>query len=194
MNVLHFSKEMETKMPNLTEPQTLCLSIIDRINRDEHDGWFLRSTVMSVIQIESAFRQFARRFEPRINDASYGYMQLLSGTAASIGYTGPVFPHMPDSTMDPTAFAAAIPGTLYDPAVNIPLGMRYLHDGWRHLARAFGRKPTLSEFFAGYNEGYGAAARGRPDPSYIAVALPAFRHWLAVLDEHDRYNAADLTE
>lgn len=179
----------------MTPTQVSTLAVVRAVNARDYADWFLLSSPMAVIQIESAFKQYARRYEPRIHDASYGYMQLLSGTAAGLRaadgtelYRGPVFPHMPDPG-DIVNNPRVVDGTLYDPAVNISCGLRYLHDGWDHLRRAFGRDPTLSEWFAGYNEGYGAAARGRPDPAYVAVALAAFEHWLPILNETERASA-----
>jgi len=176
----------------MTPEQSSVLSVINTTNAAHFSNWFLSSSVMAVVQVESAFRQFARRYEPRIHDASYGYMQLLSQTAAALHsgdgtqlYLSPVFPHMPDPGDLPNN-PSIINGTLYDPPINILCGMTYLRQGWDVLERAFGRAPTLSEWFAGYNEGYGAAARGRPDPAYTHIIIPAFEHWLITLSEQDR--------
>lgn len=45
--------------------------------------------VKAVIGQESAFVPTAKRFEPKLNDASYGLMQVLYRTAQALGYTGP---------------------------------------------------------------------------------------------------------
>ena len=65
------------------------------------------SWVRAVIETESGWKPDAYRAEARINDASYGLMQLLYQTAVGLGYSG------------------AATG-LYDPAVNIDLGTKLL--------------------------------------------------------------------
>lgn len=65
------------------------------------------SWIQAVIETESSWNTKAYRAEPRINDASYGLMQLLYKTAAGLGYTG-------------------TPQGLYDPATNIELGTKLL--------------------------------------------------------------------
>src|SRR5436190_17055569 len=63
--------------------------------------------IRAVIDVESGWNATAYRFEAKINDASYGLMQLLYRTAQGLGFTGQ-------------------PEDLYDPAVNIDLGARLL--------------------------------------------------------------------
>jgi Transglycosylase SLT domain len=166
---------------DLTDAQRSALAIVDTVNARDFSGWFLRSSVMSIIQVESAFHASAFRYEPAIDDASYGLMQLLSRTARDLGYDGPVYPDAP-----------SYPGGLYDPTLNIQYGMIFLWRGWRQLVTAFGSNGdvTLTKWFSGYNEGYGAASRGRPDPVYAERALAAFDRWVIRLDETDR--ARDL--
>lgn len=166
----------------MTPSQQAALDIVNDVNENHFDGWFLASSVMTVIQIESNFIPSARRYEPRIHDASYGLMQLLSKTAKGIGYNGPVYPDMPSPS--DTAHHS---GTLYDPAINIFYGMTYLRNGWDYLHKyTMAAQPTLAVWFAGYNEGYGAAARGRPDPLYSDKAITVFETWLDQLDERSR--------
>src|SRR4029450_7443833 len=63
--------------------------------------------VKAVIGTESNFDPDAYRAEPRIGDASYGLMQLLSETARGLGFSGD-------------------PAELYDPERNIDLGTKLL--------------------------------------------------------------------
>lgn len=63
--------------------------------------------IRAVIDVESSWNPRAYRYEARINDASYGLMQLLGRTATALGYAG--------STEG-----------LYDPQINIDLGSRLL--------------------------------------------------------------------
>lgn len=62
--------------------------------------------IFATIMIESGGNTYAKRYEPSINDASYGLGQLLFGTARLMGFEG-------------------APDELYDPEVNIELIARY---------------------------------------------------------------------
>ena len=84
--------------------------------------------IRAVIQTESSFDPQAYRAEPRINDASYGLMQLLSSTARGLGYTG---------TTD----------GLYDVDTNIRLGTQLLSD----LIRRYG--DDFRRVYSAYNSG-----------------------------------------
>ncbi|MBV9859830.1 MAG: transglycosylase SLT domain-containing protein [Alphaproteobacteria bacterium] len=146
--------------PALTPAQSACLAIVDRLNATEFSNWFRRSSVLATIQVESAFRAQAYRYEPALGEGSYGLMQVLASTAAGLGLSGE-------------------PDRLFDPATGARYGMMVLRQGWDLLDRAFGRPPTWEEWCAGYNEGYGAVERGRSDPAYVAVWMAARRHWAA---------------
>lgn len=63
--------------------------------------------IKAIINKESSWNPGALRSEPQIHDASYGLMQLLQRTAAG---------------MQP----GVTPSDLFDPAINIDLGTRYL--------------------------------------------------------------------
>jgi soluble lytic murein transglycosylase-like protein len=63
--------------------------------------------IKAVIGVESSYNPRAYRAEPRINDASYGLMQLLYRTAVGLGYAGE-------------------PEGLFDPGINIDLGSKFL--------------------------------------------------------------------
>lgn len=65
-----------------------------------------KKLVFATIMLESGGNNEAIRYEPSINDASYGLGQILYGTAVGIGYEG-------------------TPEGLYDPEVNIDLIARY---------------------------------------------------------------------
>jgi hypothetical protein len=88
--------------------------------------------IKAVISAESAWNPSALRAEPQINDASYGLMQILLGTARG---------------MMPTATAT----DLLDPSTNVDLGTRYLA---AQLNR-FGYPGAL----AAYNGGPGNVAK-----------------------------------
>lgn len=140
-----------------------CLALVRTLcaNAEFAPFGFTPASVMATVEVESAFDETAYRFEPRLGEASYGLMQVLRSTAAQMGWTG----------ADPTA--------LYDPALNLTTGMRYLRWGWDYLRQHLGRAPALAEWAAGYNEGYGAAARRRADPPYSNHWLAARTRWLA---------------
>lgn len=86
------------------------------------------SWIEAVIQVESAWNPNAYRAEPQISDASYGLMQLLTKTAAGLGFSG-----------DPSA--------LYDPATNIDLGTKLL----RQLRSSYG--DDFQRVYSAYNSG-----------------------------------------
>lgn len=78
---------------------------------------------------ESSMNPKAYRAEPRINDASYGLMQLLEKTARGLGFTG---------TKE----------QLYDPAINIDLGGKL---SAQIIKRQGGL--NLADFYSEYNSG-----------------------------------------
>jgi soluble lytic murein transglycosylase-like protein len=84
--------------------------------------------IKAVVMTESSGDPMAYREEPRLNDASYGLMQLLSSTARGLGYSGPV-------------------AGLYDPATNINLGTKYL----AQLRAAHGT--NFQRIYSAYNSG-----------------------------------------
>lgn len=100
--------------------------------------------VQSVIAVESGFRPGAYRAEPKIGDGSSGLMQILYGTAKSVGYFGP----SGDSTQ--------LTG-LFDPATNIEYGTKYLAQQYRRAGNAAG---AASAYNGGWRPtlGFGAPA------------------------------------
>lgn len=124
-----------------------------------------------LIQQESGFNTRAYRAEPQINDASYGLVQILYGTAKGIGFSG-------------TA------EELYEPEVNLTYGLKYFtlcmnaHEGHPMWA------------LAAYNAGIGGTlnARGAEGES----AWQSYNHPAAVLRHHPvvmekmSYNRGDI--
>jgi hypothetical protein len=147
----------------LTPEQQRALGIIRTLNEQQFTGWFNPADVMAIIEIESGFREAVHSADGL---GSIGLMQVLPATAQSMG----------------------IDGDQADPEISILTGMRYLAYGWQYLENRLGRPPMQSEWFAGYNEGYGAAARGRRDDAYSEKAIAARTRWLEVLQ-----NEADPT-
>lgn len=86
------------------------------------------SWIRAVISTESSWNPKAYRAEPKINDASYGLMQLLGRTARGLGYNG------------------SIDG-LYDPLTNIDLGTKLLGQ----LRSAYG--DDFRRVYSAYNSG-----------------------------------------
>lgn len=142
--------------------QSDILTLVEKLcENDEFRGFgFSPASVMATIEVESSFEPAAYRMEPRLGEASYGLMQVLPSTAKQMGWKG------------------TSPVQLYDPTLNITLGMRYLRWGWDYLQRHLKRRPTLDEWAAGYNEGYGAVAKRRPDPPYSDNWVRARDTWL----------------
>jgi len=94
--------------------------------------------IKAIIQVESSWNRNAYRAELKINDASWGLMQVLYRTAQWLGYSGP-------------------PEGLYDPATNINLGTKYLKYQWD-------RYGNWVDVFAAYNAG---TAKRKTDGTYI---------------------------
>jgi soluble lytic murein transglycosylase-like protein len=84
--------------------------------------------IKAVIGTESNFDPEAYRADPRIGDASYGLMQLLSRTAAGLGFRGD-------------------PAELFDPALNIELGTELLSQ----LRGSYG--DDFRRVYSAYNSG-----------------------------------------
>lgn len=112
------------------------------------DGWMPPAAALAFVEVESGFNPFAYRFEPHLNEASYGLMQVLASTARDMGLQGS-------------------PERMYDPAVSLRVGIDYAK--WAHdfLARRLGRDPTETEWVGAYNAGVGNVLRGFIPQSYV---------------------------
>lgn len=86
------------------------------------------SWIRAVIEVESSWNPDAYRAEPKIQDASYGLMQVLEGTARGLGFTGPK-------------------EDLFLPHVSIDLGAQLLGD----LRRKYG--DDFRRIYSAYNSG-----------------------------------------
>lgn len=105
-----------------------------------------RPDILALIEIESGFDADAYREEPRLEDASYGLMQILFSTAYDRGYRG-----------DPKG--------LLQPDINIHYGMAQV-DWICDYLRTNG-ETRWERVIAAYNEGVGNVLKGRPDASYV---------------------------
>jgi len=85
--------------------------------------------IKGVIAKESAFKVRAYRYEPKIRDASFGLMQVLTSTAKKLGFTGRK-------------------EKLYDPEKNISLGAKLISE---NLIRAGGK---INVAISAYNMGF----------------------------------------
>lgn len=124
------------------------LAAVRHVNDTEFGGWFDPALVMGVIATESSYRVNAYRAEPQINDASYGLMQVLYGTAIDRGYSGP-------------------PEGLYDPLLNIRLGMAHLRWSYNYLAARMG-SVSEGQMLSAYNAGVGYVMKGGARVDYVA--------------------------
>src|SRR5512135_2365351 len=105
----------------MTPQQQQVLDLIQKLNDNEFEGWFLPSELMAFCQIESAFRPKAYRYEPRLSEGSYGLMQVLASTARSVNP------------------ALSNPESMYDPEVGLRVGMKVAKLYWTQEQRRFGR-------------------------------------------------------
>lgn len=148
---LGWQRQAEAAAPAAAVPARLdpreVLAIIRAVNDAEHGGWFDPFDVLAVVEIESSYRPRAYRAEPRIGDASWGLMQLLLSTARDRGYQG-------DGE------------GLFEPEVNIRLGMAHLRWSWDYLTRN-GRVIDKATWIASYNAGVGAVERGWRNLGYV---------------------------
>ncbi len=86
------------------------------------------SLIAAIIKVESDFNPQAYRNEPSKNDASYGLMQILIGTARMVMGT------------------TITPEELYDPTKNIIIGTKYLQQLY---AKYNSNNDTISAYNAG---------------------------------------------
>ena len=120
--------------------------IIDQVNREQFGGLFDPADILAVIEIESGFDPDAYRYEPHIDDASIGLMQILYQVAKDRGYQGG-------------------PGGLYDPYTNISLGMAHLK--WTRDFLINRQVYSESAWIGAYNAGVGNALKGRYVQAYV---------------------------
>ena len=107
--------------------------------------------IFSTIMLESRGDTFAYRYEPHINDASYGLGQILYGTARGLGFEGQ-------------------PEDLYDPAANIDLIAKY----HRRNMDVYGNNLTAEQLTIAYNAG---SPYSSPHPGH----LQKFRGWYSTI-------------
>lgn len=120
--------------------------------------WLELWDLLAFIDQESGFDRFAERFEPKLNERSYGLMQLLLSTARQLDFTGP-------------------PDGLFEPTTNIALGIRYLGFIREYLEKNLKRPPSETEWVEAYNEGIGNVMKGRADPGYYASWSAKRDYW-----------------
>jgi soluble lytic murein transglycosylase-like protein len=112
------------------------------------------SWIKATIDVESAWNPDAYRAEPKINDASYGLMQLLERTARGLGFTGDVI-------------------DLYDPVINIQWGSKLLGD----LRQQYGDDFRL--VYSAYNSGNPHLWETSPEvAAHVAKALTALEKYV----------------
>lgn len=140
-----------------------CLTAIER--EPLAAGWGA-PCLMAFCEIESSFRPNAYRFEPRLNEASYGVMQLLLSTARMMGFN--------DHAAD-----------LYNVANNIHYGCKYLTHIAQYLYDNLGYGASMPQIAAAYNMGEAGVLRHLrqygedtcPDPAYVDKWNAAFSKW-----------------
>lgn len=119
--------------------------------------------IKAVIGTESGFDLGAVREEPRIGDRSIGLMQLLTGTARDLGFTGPE-------------------EMLFDPATNINYGTMLLE-------QLMGRcGPDFERVYAAYNSG---KCDGHLTSSQVRVHVDHALEWLARVTTDVKKNAPE---
>jgi hypothetical protein len=119
------------------------------------------------IGAESSFSPGAYHFDPKVNDASRGLMQIEGATARDLGYFG-------DLGDDNTRT-----GGLYDPELNVRLGAQLIH---RNLSYA---RQYLDAAISAYNAGFGGSWMGKQtapgvfvNQTYVDRVKQYFAHFL----------------
>ena len=108
--IVLFLQKDEIKLPAIvvtTEKIAKIVKFVGFIIRYSNEKQLDPILTCSVIAIESGGNPKAYRDEPHINDGSIGLMQIIFGTAKSVGYSGTNV-------------------GLYDPETNIKYGTKYL--------------------------------------------------------------------
>ncbi len=108
--------------------------------------------ILATIGQESGWRKDAFRIERRINDASYGLMQVLAATARMLGYKG-------------ERGEARMLSGLFDPETNINLGTQLLA---QNRAKAGNWSGTISAYNGGWRPSLGF---GVPSTKELSLCL-----------------------
>jgi soluble lytic murein transglycosylase-like protein len=117
------------------------------------------SMALAYVEVESSFDPTARRFEPRLNEASWGLMQVLESTARDRGWTG-------------------APTDLWVPEIGMRIGLA--HVAWtRDYLAAAGVEPTPVAVAQAYNVGAPGYVRGRRNPDYARKWEAAWSRYMA---------------
>jgi soluble lytic murein transglycosylase-like protein len=109
-----------------------------------NSGNFNPKDIAAIVKIESNFNANARGDGGR----AYGLMQIHEPAARQVGYTGDM-------------------EGLFDPTLNVQVGVRYLQWVSDFLYAKFKREPTMQEILTGYNAGVGNVINGFIASSYI---------------------------
>lgn len=122
---------------SLSDARKIAKNIVDTYFRGRVDPAMLTA----MMQIESSFRPSATRFEPHLNDSSFGLMQVLFSTAKwlrnELGYR---------------AFSLSDGAAMFDPATSVYFGAAYVDWLTKH-PRADGSEAWI---VMSYNGGPGA--------------------------------------
>lgn len=113
------------------------------------DGVLTPAELLAFVEVESAFRPAAYRFEPHLGEASYGLMQVLESTARDRGLMG-------------------APEALYDPLTGLFYGVAQVAWTRDFLGRRYGRDATETEWVGAYNAGVGNTLRGFTPYAYLS--------------------------
>jgi soluble lytic murein transglycosylase-like protein len=104
--------------------------MFDEIIADASQRWNIPVPwIQAIIETESSWNPNAYRYEAKLNDASYGLMQILGKTAVGLGFKGDVY------------------HDLYDPQTNIEVGTADL----AQLRNSYG--DDFRRIYSAYNSG-----------------------------------------
>lgn len=147
---------------NLTLTQQTILTTIDTINRAESLN-IEPAIVFAFCEIESSFNPNAYRYEERLQEASYGLMQLLYSTACDRGLTDD-------------------PKTLWKIDANLQYGMRQLAWIRDYIEGHSVSDPSPADLAACYNAGVGNFLHGLLPQRYIDTFTKSYERWKVTLN------------
>jgi len=133
---------------------------IDLINKYADQNNVDPALIAAIAEQESTWNPNAYRYEPKINDSSYGLMQTLYTTAQGMGYSG-------------------APEGLYNPETSIDYGSKYISQ----MLKANNNDPRLA--LAAYNGGPGAVSNGQILSSidYSNKVMARYKKYQECLDQ-----------
>lgn len=124
---------------------------------------------LAFCEIESSFDETATRFEPSLNESSYGLMQLLLSTARDRGFTG-------------------TGEDLLDAKTNLDLSIKQLNWIAGYLGSHLDRNVVYLDIVGAWNAGVGNIVAGKRPTNYIEKWSGCWQKWQDYIDRMTKEN------